>query len=207
MNSLLHFGVVPIDYTSLQSVYPSHRSLNDKVSALEKQGAIIRLKRGMYVVSPQITQRAISTELIANHLYGPSYVSMESALRFHGLIPERVFNTTSMTIKRSRTFKNRFGQFDYIYCPADYYPIGISQIIQDDYAFLVATPEKALCDLIAYTPKLQLRSVKSLLVFLEEDIRLDMDAFYRMDPSVFEKCVEVGKKKTEIGNIIKLLRK
>ena len=43
--------------------------------------------------------------------------------------------------------------------------------------------------------------------FLQEDIRLDMDAFYRMDSSVFEKCVEVGKKKTEIGNIIKLLKK
>ena len=97
MNSLLDFGIIPIDYTSLRSIYPVHKSLNDKISDLEKQGTIIRLKRGMYVLSPQVSKKHISTELIANHLYGPSYVSMESALRFYGLIPERVFNTVSMT--------------------------------------------------------------------------------------------------------------
>ena len=81
MNSLLDFGIIPIDYTSLRSIYPAHKSLNDKISDLEKQGTIIRLKRGMYVVSPHVSKKIISTELIANHLYGLSYVSMESALR------------------------------------------------------------------------------------------------------------------------------
>ena len=160
MNSLLDFGIIPIDYTSLRSIYPAHKSLNDKISDLEKQGTIIRLKRGMYVVSPQVSKKHISTELIANHLYGPSYVSMESALRFYGLIPERVFNTVSMTLKRSRSFKNQFGLFSYISCPANYYSIGVSPVVQEDYAFLIATPEKALCDQIVYTPKLQLRSIK-----------------------------------------------
>ena len=207
MNSLLDFGIIPIDYTSLRSIYPAHKSLNDKISDLEKQGNIIRLKRGMYVVSPQVSKKHISTELIANHLYGPSYVSMESALRFYGLIPERVFNTVSMTLKRSRSFKNQFGLFSYISCPANYYPIGISPVVQDDYAFLISSPEKALCDQIAYTPKLQLRSIKLLQTYLEEDIRFDMDAFFKMDISVFEKCAKVSKKKTEITNIIKLLRK
>ncbi len=207
MESLLNFGNIPIDYTSLRSIYPSHKSLNDKVFSLEKQGVIIRLKRGMYVVSPHVSKKIISTELIANHLYGPSYVSMESALRYYGLIPERVFNTASMTLKRSRTFKNQFGQFDYISCPADYYSIGISQVIQNDYAFLIASREKALCDQIIYTPKLQLRSMKSVQMYLEEDIRFDMDEFYKMDASIFEACVEVSKKKMEITNLIKLLRR
>ena len=63
-----------------------------------------------------------------------------------------------------------------------------------------------MCDLIVYTPKLQLRSIKSLRAFLEEDIRLDIDEFYKMNISIFEKCAEVSRKKTEITNIIKLLK-
>ena len=165
------------------------------------------MKRGLYIVAPAVSNSAPSIELIANHLYGPSYVSMESALRFYGLIPERVFNTASMTLKRSRTFKNQFGEFYYISCPENYYSIGVSHIIQRDYAFLIASPEKALCDKIIYTPKLQLRSIKSLRTYLEDDIRLDMDEFNQMDIAIFEKCVEVSKKKTAINNIITLLNR
>ncbi len=206
MEIISQLGVIPFNFDVLASYLKDYKSPRQKIIELEKQGTIIRLKRGMYVVSPKITKKNISTELIANHLYGPSYVSMESALRFYGLIPERVFNTSSMTLKRSRTFKNHFGHFTYIYCPANYYSIGISQIIQEDYAFLIASPEKALCDLIVYTPKLQLRSIKSLRAFLEEDIRLDIDEFYKMNISIFEKCAEVSRYKTEMTSIIKLLK-
>ena len=206
MESLAEFGVIPIDYASLEASYPSLKSLGDKVSELERQGVIIRLKRGLYVVSPEISKKEISVELIANHIYGPSYVSKESALRFYGLIPERVYNTVSMTLKRSKRFRNQLGQFDYVTCPADYYPIGVRQVVRDDYAFQIATPEKALCDQIVHTSKLQLRSVKTLETYLEEDIRLDMDEFYKMDASIFEQCVEVSKKKKTVSLIIKLLK-
>lgn len=205
MESLAEYGVIPIDYTSLSTSYPSLKSLGDKVSELEKKGVIIRLKRGLYVVSPEISKKELSVELIANHLYGPSYVSRESALRFYGLIPERVYNTVSMTLKRSKRFRNQLAEFGYITCPADYYPIGIRQVVRDDYAFQIATPEKALCDQIVYTPKLQLRSVKALETYLEDDIRLDMNEFYKMDASIFKQCVEVSKKKKTVSLIIKLL--
>lgn len=117
MEQLVDFGIIPIDYASLQTTFPSFKAFKDKVSDLERKGSIIRVKRGLYVVSPAVSGKEISVELIANHLYGPSYISMESALRFYGLIPERVYNTSSMTIKRSRTLTNSFGQFNYIYCP------------------------------------------------------------------------------------------
>lgn len=207
MKFIPQLGIVPFNFDVLASYLTNYKSPRQKIIELEKQGTIIRLKRGLYVVSPSKLNRELSIELIANHLYGPSYVSMESALRLYGLIPERVFNTASMTLKRSRTFQNQFGRFDFISCPADYYSIGISQVIQKDYAFLIASPEKALCDQIVYTPKLQLRSIKSLQIYLEGDIRFDMDEFYKMDVSIFEKCLEVSKKKTEIINVVKLLRK
>lgn len=206
MNSLLKFGIIPIDYASLESAFPALRSLHDKVSDLERQEIIIRLKRGLYVVSPTISKKEISMELIANHLYGPSYVSMETALRYYGLIPERVCHTTSITFKRARVFENKFGRFNYISCQKPYYSLGINQIVHAEYAFLIATPEKALCDQIIFTPKLQLRSVRALQLYLEEDLRFDMDEFYKMDIAVFQECAAFSKKRTEINNIIKLLR-
>lgn len=206
MESLVKYGVIPIDYASLRASYPSLKALEDKVCDLEKKSTIIRLKRGLYIVSPAVSKREVSIELIANHLYGPSYVSKESALRFYGLIPERVYNTVSMTIKRRQRFRNKYGQYDYISCPVSYYSIGIRQVIREDYAFMIASPEKALCDQIVYTPRLQLRSVKALLAYLEEDIRFDMDEFYKMDVSIFEQCVGKSKKKDTIDHVIKLLK-
>ena len=130
---------------------------------------------------------------------------MESALRFYGLIPESVYAVRSMTLKRSRDFENSIARFDYTQCPSDYYSIGVRQIERDDYAFLIATPEKALCDLIAYTPKLNPRFISSMREYLEEDLRLDMEQFYKMDVEVFRECAKVGKKSIEINNIIKLI--
>ena len=206
MESLAKYGVIPIDYASLRASYPSLKALEDKICDLGKKSTIIRLKRGLYIVSPAVSKREVSVELIANHLYGPSYVSKESALRFYGLILERVYNTVSMTIKRRQRFRNNFGQYDYISCPASYYSIGIRQVIREDYAFLIASPEKALCDQIVYTPRLQLRSVKALLAYLEEDVRFDMDEFYKMDVSIFEQCLGISKKKDTIDLVIKLLK-
>ena len=79
--------------------------------------------------------------------------------------------------------------------------------MENDYAYLIASHEKTLCDLIVYTPKLRLRFVKNMETFLEEDMRFDMDEFYKMDATIFEQCAHVSKKKTEINNLIELLNR
>ena len=71
----------------------------------------------------------------------------------------------------------------------------------------MATPEKALCDLIANSPKVNLRYLKDVEVYLEEDIRMEMDDFKNMDISIFERYVQVGKKSKSIETLIKYLRK
>lgn len=207
MNFISQLGIIPFDISVLASNLKNYKSPRQKVLELEKQGTIIRLKRGMYIVSPSVSGKPLSEELIANHLYGPSYVSMETALRYYGLIPESVHTVVSMTLRLSKKHENRIGRFEYIHCPAGYYSIGIRQVIKEDYAFLIASPEKALCDLIAYTPNLRLRFVKSMQTFLEEDIRFDMVEFNKMNPDIFEQCAAISKKKKDIENIIKLLKK
>jgi len=142
--------------------------------------------------------------LIANHLYGPSYVSMEFALRYYGLIPERVFEVKSMTSKRSRQFVNDLATFTYIETTADYFPIGIRQVSATQ-TFLIASPEKALCDLIAYTQGLRIQSLKSMLQYLEEDIRFDTAELAHFDIELIKQCIEFGKKKRELILLLKLL--
>lgn len=205
MKNISQLGAIPVDYAVLESFLTDYSSPRHKIASLEKQGQIVRLKRGVYVLSPEVSGSLLQRELIANHIYGPSYVSMESALRYYGLIPESVFAVKSMTTKRSRSFENTIARFDYIFCEHNYYSIGINLIENKKCSFLMASPEKALCDLIAYTPKLRPRFVKSLKLFLEEDLRLDMEQFYTMDVEIFRECAVCSKKKNEINNLLKLL--
>lgn len=207
MEQLSQVGIVPIDYSVLESFLTGYTSPRHKIADLEKSGKLIRLKRGLYVVSPAVSGQLLSTELIANHIYGPSYVSMESALRYYGLIPESVYAVRSMTIKRSRQFNNSIARFDYTFCNDEYFPIGVRLEQKESYAFMIASPEKALCDLVSYTPNLRLRSMKALLLYLEEDLRLDMEAFYEMNVEIFRQCAEVSKKKNNLINFIKLIER
>ena len=94
----------------------------------------------------------------------------------------------------------------YTQCQKEYFPIGIRQETHAETAFLIATPEKALCDLIIHTPNLNLRFKKEILTYLEEFLRFDMDAFYQMDYRIFEQCAEVGKKKVTFKKIVKILK-
>ena len=207
MEDLKQLGIIPVDYALLGSLFSGYKSPRNKIANLEIEGKLIRLKRGLYVVSPDESGKLLSTELIANHIYGPSYISMESALRYYGLIPESVHIIRSMTTKRSRVFENAVSKFEYINCSGEYYPIGINQKIGEDYSFLIASPEKALCDLISYTPAVRPRFISALRIYLEEDIRLDMEAFYSMDVNIFRECSDAGKKKNDLNNLIKLLQR
>lgn len=158
----------------------------------------------MYVVAPKIHNQEISTELVANHLYGPSYISLESALAYYGLIPERVFTMRSVTAKLHKQYDTPLGHFEYIKMPAQYYPIGVRQeIIDNSYAFLIASPEKALCDKIVTTSNLRLQSVKAMREYLEDDLRIDFSVVQKFDLDIIRQCVEVGRKKRELGLLVK----
>ena len=208
MNRLLsEIGTIPITTSIIESLYPELKSAEKKVVWLEKQGFIIRLKRGLYVVNPEYSGKTLSTELIANHLYAPSYISMSTALRYYGLIPEAVYVHQSMTVKHARKFQTPVGNYDYKYISREAFSVGVRSLHKGDYAFLMASPEKALCDLIANSSKVNLRYLKDVGAYLEEDIRMDMDEFYRLDATIFEDYIKVGKKADSISALLKFLRR
>ena len=202
---LREIGVIPVTTSIIESFYPDLKSAEKKVVWLEKNGYIIRLKRGLYVVNPEYTGKRLSNELIANHLYAPSYVSMSTALRYYGLIPEAVYVNQSMTVKHSRSFQTPIGNYDYKCISRGAFAVGVRTEHVADYAFLIASPEKALCDLIANSSKVNLRYMKDVENYLENDIRMDMEEFMKFDPKVLEEYIKVGKKADSIATLLKYL--
>lgn len=208
MNVLEQFGIIPIDFEALETVLTEYKYPKDKVSRMEKNGELLRIKKGLFVVSPEIHRMTISKELIANHLYGPSYLSLESALSFYKLIPERVHTVRSMTSKRSKSYTTPLGIFDYTSAPKEYFQVGIRQeIVNERFAFLIASPEKAICDLIVATSGLRIQSVKAMQIYLEEDMRIDLAAIENFDLQIVRQCIDSGRKKTELKQLFKLLQK
>lgn len=201
------FGNVPIGVSAIESAMPDYNFIQNKICSMEHNGQLIRLRRGLYVQPPSVTGKIISLELVANHIYSPSYVTGLYALRYYGLIPELVYTVTSATTGLSKRFVNKLGTFEYRRFASDYYHIGIRIQDGDGCSFLIASPEKALCDLICMTSHLNLRYMRETMAYLEEDLRFDMDAFWGMDKSIFEQCVQVGAKRTMIGNLIKLIER
>lgn len=204
---LQSFGNTPAYSAAIASLYPELSGRNQKIAALEKSGSIIKLKRGLYVIAPEISGKRLSTELIANHIYSPSYVSMLTALRWYGLIPEKVSITQSMTIKHARKFTNRLGHFEYLHIASKAFPIGLRSETDCDTSFIIASPEKALCDLIANTSGVNLRYLSETQGYLQDYLRLDMDEFRRFDLSILEQYAQYGKKQSSIETVIRLLKR
>jgi hypothetical protein len=206
MERLKNLGIIPVNKDILVSLFGNLKDPKKKLSELERNGFIIRVKRNLYVVASKVHNQEISTELVANHLYGQSYISLESALAYYGLIPERVFTMRSVTTKLHKHYDTPLGHFEFVKVPSSYFPIGIRQeIIDNQYAFLIASPEKALCDLIIITPNLRIQSVKAMREYLEDDLRIDFSAVEKFDLDIIKQCVEVGRKKGELGLLLEFL--
>lgn len=147
-NPLIQFAGIPVSGAAIRSCFPNLASPEKKVQALEKSGESIRIKRDLFIVNQELTGKETDVRLCANHIYRPSYVSFQWALRYYDMIPEQVFLMTSATTKRTRFFETPLGNFNYVQVPASYFPIGVECTEEQGIHFLMATREKALCDTI-----------------------------------------------------------
>ncbi len=123
------------------------RLLRVQLSRWVKAGHLLRLKRGVYVFAPHFQKILPSPYLIASFLTRPSYVSLEKALEFHGLIPEAVFTVTCVTTKRPGSFETPLGRFSYNHVQPQLF-WGYASVLFEDRAGAMAHPEKALLDLV-----------------------------------------------------------
>ena len=162
-----------------------------KAHSLVKEGKLLRLKRGWFCVNPKYSKKLINSGAVANVLYeGPSYVSLEAALSYYGLIPERTMGMTSVVTGRSKEFTTPIGWFRYKSIPEPLFPIGVRTV--DGY--LMASPEKALCDYLYTRKDLRIYSPKTLASYLDEDVRFDFDSFEHYDSTIFRAYAAAGYK-------------
>lgn len=167
-----------LDYTLLTAALSvgGYEAAPQKINELLKSGVIKRVKKGLYVFGPEYNENPVCKEVLANLIYGPSCISLEYALSYHGLIPERVETLTSVTPKRDKEFNTPLGLFTYRYLAVDKYSHGIEQIwIDDQHPVLMASPEKALLDYVSLK-KIHISGSVEALVFLEEDLRIDTES-------------------------------
>ena len=122
-----------------------------QLSRWVNSGRIYQLRRGLYAIAPPYQKTIPHPFLVANRLQRSSYVSLQSALSFHGLIPDIVNITTSVSGGRPEIVETPVGIFEYRHIK----PVLLFGYRMQDLGgqeALVASPEKALLDLVYLTP-------------------------------------------------------
>lgn len=143
-----------------------------KIRRMAEAGEITPIIKGLYE-----TNASTPGHYLAGAIYGPSYLSFEYVLAQHGLIPEAVYSFTSATCGKGRKkrYDTAFGTYLYRDVPAAAFPYGTTLYVENGYSFVMASPEKAICDMLyALSPCANRTELKRLLF---DDLRIDMRAF------------------------------
>jgi predicted transcriptional regulator of viral defense system len=145
-----------------------------QVSRWTRAGKLIQIKRGIYLLAPEYRRTELYEPYLASILEKPSYISMEKALEYHGLIPEGVPVYTSVTTKRPCRHISPAGTFDYRHINSRLFWGYYSITVRGQTAFM-ASCEKALLDLI------YLKGMKISVEFLEE---MRLQNIEKIDPEI-----------------------
>lgn len=179
---------------------------HNKIREMEKKHLLTPVKRGLYIPGPALKSGTPSLYVLANHIYGPSYVSLEAALSYWELIPERVATISSMTTGSTKTFRTPVGLFRYTKARLPYYSYGIRMVdFTTDQTILIAGPEKAICDIIITRTGILLRSISQTQLFLEEDLRMERQALRNLDTEMIRSWIPEAPKKTSLQMLLKTL--
>jgi predicted transcriptional regulator of viral defense system len=159
----------------------SPENLRLQLTRWTRSGRLYQLRRGLYAVAPPYQKVKPHPFVIANLMQRASYVSTQSALAFHGLIPDIVHVTASITAGRPERLETPLGIFEFRHIKPEYlhgYSMTILESSKPSQEALVATPEKALLDLIYLQPGGDTPNYLTELRLQNLD-QLDMDELHR----------------------------
>ena len=170
------------DYQTLLDGLKDYSRPRDKITDMLRKKMLIRVKKGIYVFGETYARGPFSREVLANMIYGPSYVSLDYALHYYALIPERVEAVTSVTCGRSRRFSTPVGLFVYRRIPMEAYQIGMDRVeLEGGRSFLMATPEKALADKLRDERGTGIRTQRDMRSYLLDHLRIDSEELGKLD--------------------------
>ena len=200
--------VAVFTHTFLEDILSTEvNNVNAKISYMVKKGELIRLKKGVYTFGEEYQTNSIDMISVSNMLYAPSYVSFDYALSYYGLIPERVYEITSATMRMKKEFHTPIGRFTYKIVPLQAYALGVDWIYDNiNGGKLIATAEKALCDKIRSDRGIGRLSQQKLEVYLEHDLRIDMDLLFDLDVELIS-AIASAYKSANLHNLVKLISK
>jgi hypothetical protein len=196
----------PLTRQIMMDLLQDYQRPYDKINELVKKGQLTPVKNGLYIPGPNTKTLKPGPFLVANHLRGPSYVSMEAALSYWGLIPERVYEVGSVTTKTAKAYSTPLGKFSYFRAPLPYYAFGIKSVaLTARQVVLMASPEKALCDKIVMTSGILFRSIKQVQEFLIDDLRIDEEQLQALDAGEILSWIDNAPKKSSLTLLVKML--
>lgn len=130
----------------LASVPKAHQPMRNQLTRWNRNGLLIQLRRGIYILNENDRKVFPSRFFFANQIMWPSYVSLESALGHYGLIPESVKDVTSVTSKKTVRFKNKTGEFIYQHIKPEVFRGYHFFKDESGLDVFIAEPEKAIVD-------------------------------------------------------------
>ncbi len=163
-------------YNMLLEELHNYRAPNNKIARMTKDGELFQITKGLYE-----TDKTTPGYLLANAIYGPSYLSFDFALSYYGLIPEAVYTFTSATFakKKEKCYITFWGTFIYRDVPATAYPYGIRLVTEGKYVYAIATAEKALCDKLYMEAPAKNKTELAELLF--DNLRIDEAEFKKLN--------------------------
>ena len=139
-----------------------------------RAGEILRLNPGLFVLSPPYRKSEPHPFVLAGMLHAPSHISLESALAHHGLIPEAVYQVSSVTLGRSREFSTPLGVFNFRRVPTRAPRAGVEavEVARNAWAF-IAEPLRAIADAVYLNKDITWN--RNGLGYLTESLRIEED--------------------------------
>lgn len=150
---------------------------------------ILRLKRGLFILAPDYFKSKYHPYVVAAMLHAPSHISLETALSFHNLIPEAVYQVASVTTSRTCEFNTPLGLFSFQRVPVLNPRAGVEIIkLGENYWAYIATPLRAIADLIYFRKEISWKA--DGLRFLTESMRIEYEDLIQLDFSSLPEILE-----------------
>lgn len=135
--------------TELLTLFPGSKA---RLSGLVKRalacGALIHARRGVYCLAERYRRRPLNLFALAQKIYGPSYISYETALAHHGWIPEAVYTIASAARRRSCEFRTPLGVFHYTSASGPGFLAAVERCVVADEVYFMARPWRAIVDYV-----------------------------------------------------------
>ena len=140
----------------------------------QKSGYIVSLRQGWYAFADYLQQPDYA-RYFAGKICAPSYISLHTALSFYGIIPEAVVEITSVTTQKTCRYENAFGQFSYQTIRPRLFWGFEPKMMRDGKQYMMATPEKAIIDLLYLYPQYSTLDEMRELRFDEDWMREELN--------------------------------